>query len=84
VRREEGLSVLLVITLRCSEKSINPRKKLLSTVIGVENDGDSVLFREGTNVEGSRNGTGDGGSVVFVIKTLSSVELNEIGYITAR
>ena len=39
VRREQGFLVLLVVLFICFEHTIKPRKKLLSTVIGVQDNG---------------------------------------------
>lgn len=75
MRREKGLAVFLVVTLRCRKKSINPWKKLLSTVISVENDRYSILFSKGTDVECTRDGSCNSCRVVGVIKILSSIEL---------
>ena len=75
VRGEERLAVLLVVPLRGGKKTIDPGKELLGAVIGVEDDGDAILLGHGTDVEGARDGTGDGGLVVVVVKALASVEL---------
>jgi hypothetical protein len=77
VRREKGLAVFLVVTLRCRNKSINPWKKLLRAVIGVENDRYPILFSKGTNVECTRDSSCNSCRVVGVIKILSSIELNK-------
>ena len=75
VRREEGLAVLLVVTLRGGEETINPGKELLGAVIRVEDDGNAVLLGHGADVEGAGNGAGDSGLVVVVVEALASVEL---------
>ena len=67
--------MLSMVALRCGKKTIYPWKELLSAVISVKDDWDTILLSHSTDMEGSRNGTGDGSSVVFVIKSLSTIEL---------
>ena len=64
-----------VVSLRGGNETIDPREQLFGAVIRVQNDGNSVLFGHGTNMEGTRDGTGNGRSVIRVVKSLSSVEL---------
>jgi len=65
----------LVVSLRCSDESINPREKFFGAVVSVEDNRDSVLFSKSTDVEGSRDGTSNGCLEVSVIKTLTGIEL---------
>jgi hypothetical protein len=44
-------------------------------MIRVEDDGYAVLFGEGADVEGSGDGSGDCGCVVFVVEAFACVEL---------
>mmetsp|Transcript_32051 Transcript_32051/g.52958 ORF Transcript_32051/g.52958 Transcript_32051/m.52958 type:complete len:267 (+) Transcript_32051:612-1412(+) len=75
VRREKRLTVILVVTLRGSQQTVDPREKLLSTVVGVENNWDTVLFSHSSDMESTRDGTGNGGAVVSVVQSLSTIEL---------
>jgi len=69
--------MFLVVTFRCRNKSINPWKKFLSTVISVENDRYPILFSKGTDVECTRDSSRNSCLIVGVIKILSSIELIE-------
>ena len=71
--------MLFVISLGRGQKSIHPGQQALGAVVGVEDNGDSVLFGHGTNVESTTDGTGNGSSVVGVIKSLSTIELRATG-----
>ena len=64
-----------IVSFRCSNQTINPRQELLGAVISVKNDGDTVLLGHGSCVEGSGNGTGNGGAVSRVVQSLTTVEL---------
>ena len=44
-------------------------------MIGVEDHWNAVLLGHGADVEGARYGASDGSSVVFVVKSFSTVEL---------
>lgn len=50
--REKGVTVLLVVSLVSVEHAVEPREKLVGTVVGVEHDGDTV--------EGSDSSIGSG------------------------
>ncbi len=73
--REEGLAVLLEVTFGCGDKAIDPREKFFGTVVSVEDDRYAVLLGEGADVECSRDGTCNCGSVVGVIKVFSCIKL---------
>ena len=75
VRREKGLSVLLVVFLVGSKKTINPRQPGLLTVISVENDRDSVKLGNLTDMLGSSDAPSDGSGIIGVISGLSGNEL---------
>lgn len=70
VRREEGLAGSLEVGLISSEHAIEPREELLGAVVGVEDDGNAVGGGNGSDVVGTGDGTGDGGSLVSVVDTL--------------
>ena len=72
---EEGLAVHGVVALRCGKEAVDPGEEGLGTVVGVEDDGNSVLLSQGANVEGPRDGSSNGGLVVRVVKALAGVEL---------
>ncbi len=44
-------------------------------MISVEDYRNSILFRHGSDMESSRYGASDGGSIVFIVETFSTVEL---------
>jgi hypothetical protein len=50
VRREEGLTVSLVVSLISLNHTIEPGKKLLSTVVRVGDDGNAISAGNGANV----------------------------------
>jgi hypothetical protein len=75
---EERLSVFSVVAFRGGEEAVHPGQQLFGAVIGVEDDGDAVLFGEGAHVEGARDGAGDGCCVVFVVEAFASVELSKL------
>lgn len=70
VRREEGLAGSLEVGLISSEHAIEPREELLGAVVGVEDNGNAVGGGNGSDVVGTGDGTGDGGSLVSVVDTL--------------
>mmetsp|Transcript_7207 Transcript_7207/g.17625 ORF Transcript_7207/g.17625 Transcript_7207/m.17625 type:complete len:365 (-) Transcript_7207:37-1131(-) len=72
VRGEKRFSVLLVVILVGLEHTVEPREKLLGTVIGMENNRDSVVLGDGTDVHGQGNGTS--GSTVGALDSLSEKE----------
>ena len=77
VRREEGFSMELEVSLILVEHAIQPGKKLLRAVVGVKNDGDAILRGDRSDVVGTGDGTSDGGFLVRVGNTLIQVS-NEL------
>lgn len=75
VRREKGLAVSLVVALARLEHTIEPRKQLLGTVVGVEDDGHTVLLRHRTHVECTGDSSGDRSLEVGVVQPLARVKL---------
>ena len=73
--REEGLAVLLEVALILVEHAIQPGKELLSTVIGVEHDGDAVGGGDAADVVGRGDGAVDGGELVGVGDTLETLAI---------
>jgi len=73
VRGEEGLAVLLEVLLISSKHTIEPRKKLLGTVVRVQDDGDTVGLGDGTDVVGTSDGTENGSSLTLVGDALSGI-----------
>lgn len=71
VGREEGLAVLLEVRLVGIEHAIEPREQLLRAVVGVQHDGDAVDRRNGADVVGGGDGTGDRGLLVLVVDALA-------------
>ena len=63
------------VTFRSRDKTIDPRKEFLCTVISVKNYGYSILFSKGSDMERSRDGTSNGCSIVGVVKVLSGIKL---------
>ena len=59
VRGKQRLAVLLEVSLVFIEHAIQPRKQLLGTVVGVQDDGNSVCGSNAANVVCSGNGTVD-------------------------
>jgi hypothetical protein len=55
MRREKGFTKLLKIFLISCNHTIEPGKKLLSTVIGVKDNGDSVVLCDRTYVVSKSN-----------------------------
>jgi len=80
VRGEEGLAVLLEVGLIGIEHAVEPWKKLLGAMIGVEDDWDAVGGGNGTDVVGGGNSTLDGGKLVLVVNALAG----EVGSTTLR
>jgi hypothetical protein len=72
VRREKGFAVLVEEIFVGLEHAIEPGKKLLGAVIRVENDWDSVVLGNGTDVHGK--GDRSGGRAVGVLDSLSAHE----------
>lgn len=59
-------------------------------MIRVQNDGNTVLFRHGSDVKGPRDSTSNGGTVIGVVQALATIklraargELNDNGGIVA-
>ena len=59
-------------------ETVDPWKKLLSAMIGVKNDWNSVLLSHCSDMERSGNSSRNCSCVVFVVKSLSSIELHDI------
>jgi hypothetical protein len=74
VRREEGDTVLLEVRLVGIEHAVEPWQELLGAVVRVEDDGDTVVRGDGSNVVGSSGRSSDGGLLVAVGKTLTTEE----------
>jgi hypothetical protein len=70
VGREQGLAVLLEVCLIGIEKTVQPRKELLSTVVGVENDRNSIGRGNGTDVVSTSNSTGNRGFLFAIGNSL--------------
>lgn len=70
VRAEEGLAVGLEVGFVGVEHSIKPWQKLLSTMIGVQDHGDSINGSNGANISGTGYGTSDGSCLVRVAYAL--------------
>ena len=72
---EEGLSVLLEVSLVGLEHAVEPWQELLGTVVRVEHDGDAVRRGDSADVGGGGAGTGNGGSLVSAVgETLAAEE----------
>mmetsp|Transcript_39556 Transcript_39556/g.58174 ORF Transcript_39556/g.58174 Transcript_39556/m.58174 type:complete len:331 (-) Transcript_39556:150-1142(-) len=76
VGAEQRLAILLEIVLVSGKHTIEPRKKLLRTVIRVENDRNAVVGSHLADVKGQGNGTCNGCLLLglLVIDALTSVE----------
>jgi hypothetical protein len=74
VTAKQGFSVKLEVFLRRLQETIYPRQQFLGAVIGMQNDGYTVLFRHGSDMESTRHGTGNGRSVIGIVQTLSGIE----------
>lgn len=70
---EEGLAVELEVALVLIEHTVQPGQELLSAVVGVEDDGDTVGGGNATDVVGSGNSTGNGGLLAIVVDTLNQI-----------
>lgn len=68
--REEGLAVQLEVLLVLIEQAVEPWQQLLSTVVGVQNDGDAVGGSDATDVVSSGDTTSNGGLLLAVGDTL--------------
>jgi hypothetical protein len=72
VGRKERLTEFVEIILIRLEHTVEPRKEFLGTVIRMQNDRDSVVFGNGTNVHGQSDGSSRG--TIRVLATLSEHE----------
>lgn len=63
---EEGLAVSLVIPLVLLHHAIKPGKQLLGAVIGMQDNGHAVRWRDGPDVVGPRDCAGNGRFLVAV------------------
>ena len=67
--------MILEVTFRSRNQTIDPWEKILGAVVSVENNRDTILFRHGSDVECSRNGSSNCSLVVLVVQCLTGVEL---------
>jgi hypothetical protein len=58
VRRVERFTVLFKVSFVGSNHTIEPRQKLLGTVITVQDDGNAIIGSHGTNMQGHGDRTG--------------------------
>ena len=70
---EEGLLVELEVLLIRVEETIEPGKKLLGAVVGVEDDGNAVGGSNAADVVGSGDTTGNGGLLAVIADTLRDI-----------
>jgi len=68
--------MLCVIALRCGKKPVHPWQEFLSAVISVEDHRNTVLLGHSSDMECSRHGTSNGSSVIFVVESFPTVELD--------
>mmetsp|Transcript_20517 Transcript_20517/g.51014 ORF Transcript_20517/g.51014 Transcript_20517/m.51014 type:complete len:210 (-) Transcript_20517:32-661(-) len=64
-----------MVTLGCGDQTINPWQELFGAVIGVKNNGDTVLFGHSSCVEGTTDGSSDSCPVIGVVKPFASIKL---------
>lgn len=64
--------MLLVVSLVGVEHTVEPREQLLGTVVRVEDNWDTIVRSDGSDVVGGSDGSGDGGLLVPVGKTLTT------------
>ena len=67
---EERLAVLLEVCLISIKKAIQPWEELLSAVVGMEDNGNTVGGGDGSNVVGTSNTTSDRSFLLAVGNTL--------------
>jgi hypothetical protein len=72
VGREQRLAVLLEVVFIRIEHAIEPRQEFLRTMVGVQDDGDTVCRSNDSNVVGCRNRTGNRGLLLVVLDALIS------------
>jgi hypothetical protein len=70
VAGEERLAVLLEILLVRIKHAIQPRQKLLGTVVGVQDNRDTVGGSDCADVVGTSNCTGNRSLLVLIVDTL--------------
>lgn len=75
VRGEEGLTLLLEVSLVGIEHAIEPREELLGAVVGVKDDGDAVGGSERADIVGSGDRASNGSGLVGVAHTLTSASV---------
>ena len=63
--------MLFEIFLVCIHHAVEPWQELLGAVIRVKNDRNTVDWGDGTDVVGSRDGSGNGSRLVFVVDAFS-------------
>jgi hypothetical protein len=74
VAAEEGNSVLLEEALILIDHAVQPRQKLLGTVVGMQDDGDAIDRGDGSHIVGGGDRTGDGSLLVSIGETLAREE----------
>ena len=70
VAGEEGLAVFFEIFLIRIQKTIQPWQELLGTVVGVEDNWNTICWSNGTNEEGSSNTSGNRSLLLAISNTL--------------
>jgi hypothetical protein len=78
VAGKERLAMLLKVLLISLQKTIQPWKELLGAVVSVQNDGNAVRRRDGANILGSCDTSGNGSLLATVGNTL--LNPSEIAY----
>lgn len=68
---EERLAVLLEVALVLVEQTIEPGQELLGTVVGVQDDGDTVLRGDAADEVGGSHTTANGGLLAIVTDALT-------------
>lgn len=71
VTGEERLAVLLEVALVLVEQTVEPGQELLGAVVGVQDDGDTVLRSDAADEVGGGDTTTDGGLLAIVADALA-------------
>ena len=72
---EQGLACLFEMLFACIKESVDPRKKLLRAVVGMEDDGNAIGFSHQMNVLCSRDGAQDLCLLAFELHALAGEKL---------
>lgn len=72
---EQWLSVLLEVLLISVEKAVQPWKELLGAVISMEDDWNTVCWRNSADVLSTCDTTSDGSLLVAILHALMSISL---------